>query len=159
LRKFRFLRFKNGPNLSAIQAGWAGEEYSMKTSSTTSWWREMGAISRGMMFIQGHIATPATLETIQKPEPGSAAPPAATGSPSKPDPRRSRISRNLRVKASRVLHNLEFLGGRPMHAGHNDDLDEPFPQPRNRAVPRRESHGSGEGRPGGKLQADNCATC
>lgn len=63
------------------------------------------------------------------------------------------------MKASRVLHNLEFLGSRPLHVGHNDDLDEPFPQPRNRAVPKRKSRGSGEGRRGGKLQADHCASC
>lgn len=123
----------------------------MKTSSYKAWWREMGAISRGMMFIQGHIATPARLEIIHKPEPASAA--SASASPSK----RSRLSRGWRVKAARLLHNLEFLGGRPMHAGHNDDLDEPFPQPRNRAVAKRKSCGSGEGR--GELQADNCATC
>lgn len=129
----------------------------MKTSPFNTWWQEMGAISRGMMFIQGHIATPATLETLQKPEPALTAP--APASPSKPAPHRSRIPRAWRIKAARVLHNLEFLGGRPMHAGHNDDLDEPFPQPRNGAVAKRKSRGSGEDRHGAKLQADNCATC
>ncbi len=54
----------------------------MKTSTYNSWWREMGAISRGMMFIEGSIATPAALETLRKPEPAAAAPAAI--SPSKP---------------------------------------------------------------------------
>ncbi len=28
----------------------------------------------------------------------------------------------------RLFQMLMFLGGRPMTAGHNDDIDEPFPQ-------------------------------
>ena len=27
-----------------------------------------------------------------------------------------------------IVHQLSFLGGRPMHAGHNLDLEEPFEQ-------------------------------
>ena len=37
----------------------------MKTGSNNAWWREMGAISRGMMFIEGNIATPAGLDRLQ----------------------------------------------------------------------------------------------
>jgi hypothetical protein len=32
-----------------------------------------------------------------------------------------------RTKMAGLLHNLEYLGGRPMTAGHNDDIEEPFP--------------------------------
>ena len=28
----------------------------------------------------------------------------------------------------RLFQTLMFLGGRPVTAGHNDDIDEPFPQ-------------------------------
>lgn len=128
----------------------------MKTGKYKAWWQEMGAISRGMMFVQGHIATPATLETDGKPEPASLPPASARKSPAES---RKRLSRGWRVNAARVLHNLEFLGGRPMHAGHNDDLDEPFPQSRDRVVARRKSRASAEAMRGGKLQPDYCATC
>ncbi|MGH8061153.1 MAG: hypothetical protein ACREO7_03960 [Pseudoxanthomonas sp.] len=128
----------------------------MKTSTYNSWWREMGAISRGMMFIQGHIATSLAVESIDKPLP---APPAlASGSSSsKPLQHRRRIPRGLRVKATRFLHDLELLGGRSMLAGHNDDIDEPFPQlHRRRLVASRDS---GPSRRGGNLQPETCATC
>ena len=34
------------------------EENDMASSFYKSWWREMGAISRGMMFIEGNVADP-----------------------------------------------------------------------------------------------------
>jgi hypothetical protein len=159
LRKFRFFRLKDAPNLSLIQAGWAGEEQTMKTSTYNSWWREMGAISRGMMFIQGHIATPLAVETIDKPLPAPVAP-ANELSSSKPLQHRRRIPRGLRVKATRFLHDLELLGGRSMLAGHNDDVDEPFPQFHgHRGAASRKSRDSGQARRGGNLQPETCATC
>lgn len=33
-----------------------------------------------------------------------------------------------RKRAAAFLEQLLYLGGRPMHAGHNDDLEEPFEQ-------------------------------
>jgi hypothetical protein len=85
----------------------------------------MGAISRGMMFIEGNIATPAALECAEST--GHSHPSAAVTSSISDMPRRS-ISRALKKSARQLYRNLLFLGGRPMTAGRNDDIDEPFPQ-------------------------------
>ena len=114
----------------------------MKTSTYNSWWREMGAISRGMMFIEGSITMPdrtqqdagATVISRSSPSPG--APPA-----------------KQRKKAFGLYEDLLFLGGRPMTAGHNDDIDEPFPQTR-AGAPRRSG-----GRRDPAPQPQPCATC
>ena len=42
-----------------------------------------------------------------------------------------------RKRAAAFLEQLLYLGGRPMHAGHNDDLEEPFEQLTARVVPER----------------------
>jgi hypothetical protein len=97
----------------------------MTTHSYQSWRREMGAISRGMMFIQGNIATPAALNGAEST--GHSHPSAAVTSPISDTPRRS-IPQALKTSARRLYRNLLFLGGRPMTAGRNDDIDEPFPQ-------------------------------
>lgn len=89
----------------------------MKTSTYTSWWREMGAISRGMMFIEGNVATPAALEATA----GAGTPRHLPARPRRRAARRSGFS---------LYEDLLFLGGRPMTAGHNDDVEEPFPQTR-----------------------------
>ena len=89
----------------------------MKTSTYTSWWREMGAISRGMMFIEGNVATPAALEATT----GAGTPRHLPARPRRRAARRSGFS---------LYEDLLFLGGRPMTAGHNDDIEEPFPQTR-----------------------------
>lgn len=39
----------------------------MGTETRKAWWRELGAISQGMLFIDGHIAVPQATETA-KPE-------------------------------------------------------------------------------------------
>lgn len=64
---------------------------------------------KGLMFLEGHITHP---EDLQE----AVAPPAVAGAP---------------VAAPRLglLQNLWLLGGRPMHAGHNLDLEEPFELP------------------------------
>lgn len=38
----------------------------MSTNFIQSWLREMGAISRGMLFIEGNIATPLALDTAER---------------------------------------------------------------------------------------------
>ena len=122
----------------------------MKTSTYTSCWREMGAISRGMMFIEGSIATPAALDRTEQdrrarapvsplPAPEPEGPPASL-----PEPRQRTFS---------LYEDLLFLGGRPMTAGHNDDIDEPFPQ--TRAGASRRSGGRRDPAP----QPQPCATC
>ncbi|HEX7803782.1 MAG TPA: hypothetical protein VF471_13610 [Pseudoxanthomonas sp.] len=90
----------------------------MTSSFYKSWWREMGAISRGMMFIEGNIATPASLDRTV---------PAARPAPATND-RPQPVSTGLRKKADRLYRELLLLGGRPVTPGHNDDINEPFPQ-------------------------------
>ena len=90
----------------------------MKSSFYKSWWREMGAISRGMMFIEGNVATPASLERTA---PSARRAPATSGDPHS-------ISVGLRKKADRLYRDFLLLGGRPVTPGHNDDINEPFPQ-------------------------------
>ena len=116
----------------------------MKTGTYNAWWREMGAISRGMMFIEGAIATPLTMDHA---EPDASAP-AQTHSSS---PRNARPS--TQKKTFGLYEDLLFLGGRPMTAGHNDDIDEPFPQTR-AGAPRRSG-----GRRDPAPQPQPCATC
>lgn len=94
------------------------EENAMASSFYKSWWREMGAISRGMMFVEGNIATPASLERTAP----AARPTTATSG------RPPSISPGLRKKAGRLYRDFLLLGGRPVTPGHNDDINEPFPQ-------------------------------
>ena len=72
-----------------------------------SWWRELGAISRGLDAFQGG---------------GGFDLPATQAAPALAPPRR----RSARHNVAQLLRELVYLGGRPMHAGHNDDIDEPF---------------------------------
>ena len=119
----------------------------MNTRLYKSWWQEMGAISRGMMFIEGSIATPASLD--------SAAPAARQALAV--DDRSHPVSTEFRKKANRLYRDFLLLGGRPVTPGHNDDIDEPFPQfdddepaPRSRSVlPQRAK----------TTQSQTCATC
>lgn len=74
----------------------------MNRETQASWWREMGEMSRGLDLLQG----------------GNPVPDASPVAPAcLPRPR---------TGLARLLHTLSFLGGRPMHAGHNADLNEPF---------------------------------
>lgn len=82
----------------------------MNRESQQSWWRELGAISRGLDFLQGGGSfDPSETKAAQTVEPSRAAP--------------------ARGNLALLLHDLVYLGGRPMHAGHNDDLDESFETP------------------------------
>lgn len=118
----------------------------MKTSSYNAWWREMGAISRGMMFIEGSIATPDALDSVDRPERADA--PSARPAPS-PESKR---------KAFSLYEDLLFLGGRPMTAGHNDDIDESFPQIRDTGS-QPGSHRLGARQRNRASQSPACATC
>ena len=117
----------------------------MKTSAYNTWWREMGAISRGMMFIEGTIATPITSDRAEQ-NVGAAevshSLPSRDTRPAKP-----------KKKAFGLYEDLLFLGGRPMTAGHNDDIDEPFPQTQ-ADVPQRFG-----GHRNLTPQSQSCATC
>lgn len=51
----------------------------------------------------------------------------------------------------RLFQTLMFLGGRPMTAGHNDDIDEPFPQ----SYGNRVASGRGSRRSRDRKRSDN----
>ena len=124
----------------------------MKTGSNNAWWREMGAISRGMMFIEGNIATPASLDRLQ--------PDLRPAGVSQATPVQGKRPTGRGKKAFNLYEDLLFLGGRPMTAGHNDDIEESFPQTgpdsdeaqagSDRFVDRRRSQAP---------QPQRCATC
>lgn len=75
---------------------------------------------KGLMFLQGHIvhpedpAVPPTLGNRAASERWFAAHGGERRAPAQ--------------AGFSALESLSFLGGRPMHAGHNLDLDEPFDQ-------------------------------
>ena len=121
----------------------------MKTSTYNSWWREMGAISRGMMFIEGTIAMPAALDRTQQD--------VRAALVSQPSPPRDAHPAKQSKKAFGLYEDLLFLGGRPMTAGHNDDIDEPFPQTY-ADEPQLQSRRLGGGRRQAP-QSQSCATC
>ncbi len=112
----------------------------MKTSSSNAWWREMGAISRGMMFVEDAIATPLAPEHAERGAQAATAPPSRVARTAKPGKR-----------TFGLYEDFLFLGGRPMTAGHNDDIDEPFPQTRGAASQR---FGGQRNQP-----SHTCATC
>jgi len=123
------------------------EENSMASSFYKSWWREMGAISRGMMFIEGNIATPASLDPIA---PTAHRAPATSGHPQS-------VSTGLRKKADRLYRDFLLLGGRPVTPDHNDDINEPFPQiDEDEPAPATRSRPPQRAR---TTQSQTCATC
>lgn len=76
---------------------------------------------KGLMFLQGHIvhAEDAAIPPALGNRAASAHWFAAHGG----DGRAAKVP-----DAFSAIEHLSFLGGRPMHAGHNLDLDEPFEQ-------------------------------
>jgi hypothetical protein len=87
---------------------------------------------KGLMFLHGHFTRPEDLDPgfaplgnraaserwfARNPGDGAKAKPAELALAEADEPRRLDL-----------LAHLQFLGGRPMHAGHNLDLEEPFEQ-------------------------------
>ena len=76
---------------------------------------------KGLMFLEGHFTRPEDLDDDFAPLGNDAA-----------NARWRAASRGAAATLSApslgVLGQLLFLGGRPMHAGHNLDVDEPFEQ-------------------------------
>ena len=120
------------------------KENAMSSSFYKSWWREMGAISRGMMFIEGNIATPLSLQDNApqaRKEAGEDERPTVSG---------------LKKTADRLFQDFLLLGGRPISPGHNDDINEPFPllfvEERSRSLRARPQQRK-------TVQSQTCATC
>jgi len=91
-------------------------------------------IYTGLLFQHGHIADARLAVSLARVRPESddadtgAAAHRAAPSRSTRDASRDPSHPQLRRQAMRLFQTLMFLGGRPMTAGHNDDIDEPFPQ-------------------------------
>jgi hypothetical protein len=131
----------------SFKPGGPAEENDMASNFYKSWWREMGAISRGMMFIEGNVATPASL--------GRAVPGAQQTSTTSGDPQS--IQAGLRKKADRLYQDFLLLGGRPVTPGHNDDINEPFPQiDEDEPAPAIRSWSPRRAK---AMQSQTCATC
>ena len=67
----------------------------------------LSQLSAGLLFLHGHITDPGLAASLA----------ASQDRPSSP------MSRS---PAMDLFKSLMYLGGRPMHPGHNFDLDEPF---------------------------------
>ena len=78
---------------------------------------------KGLMFLQGHIVHPedATIPPSLGNRDASARWFAAHGGD-------GRSGKTPASEDFSAIEHLSVLGGRPMHAGHNLDLDEPFEQ-------------------------------
>ncbi len=87
-------------------------------------------IYTGLLFLDGHLADPRLASDLAKVA-GKSDGLAADEAPSIPRrvERRARSQGAFRRGATRLFQNLALLGGRPMTAGHNFDVEEPFPQP------------------------------
>ena len=81
-----------------------------------------------LLFLHGHIADPALAADLAKDDASA----GTDTSAARATRRTGAESRTPRTRwattAARLLHELVYLGGRPMTAGHNDDIEEPFPQ-------------------------------
>ena len=85
--------------------------------------RQLTDIFKGLMFLQGHLVQPedGTVPPVLGNRAASARWFAAPGGDGRHGEARVQPGFSL-------AEHVAFLGGRPMHAGHNLDLDEPFEQ-------------------------------
>lgn len=94
-----------------------------------------------LLFLHGHIADASLASDL-----GGQEAAAGTDKTSRTSVRHRAAPRphndRMRWKASaaRLLRNFEYLGGRSMTAGHNDDIEEPFPQSIGIASVKRRAH-------------------
>ena len=72
---------------------------------------------KGLMFLEGHFTRPEDLDDDFAPQSNGAA-----------GQRRNAGTAPAANPVLGLLQHLQFLGGRPMRAGHNVDLEEPFEQ-------------------------------
>jgi hypothetical protein len=73
---------------------------------------------KGLMFLEGHFTRPEDLQDDFAP----------LGNRIATERWRAENAGAAPAPKLGLLAQLQFLGGRPMHAGHNLDLDEPFEQ-------------------------------
>lgn len=87
---------------------------------------------KGLMFLEGHFTRPEDIDDDFAPLGNRAASRhwqgVHTGPAVEPAPSSSVGARDASPRLG-LLQNLWLLGGRPMHAGHNLDVEEPFEQP------------------------------
>lgn len=82
-----------------------------------------------LLFLHGHIADASLASDLGGEEAPTGTDDAArtrTRHRTAPRPHNDRV--RWKAGTARLLRNLEYLGGRPMTAGHNDDIEEPFPR-------------------------------
>jgi hypothetical protein len=128
-------------------------------------------IYTGLLFLHGHIADAGLAASLAADEPaktdaGSRSP-ARRAAPSRPvrTPDHHGFLSHPRRPVMRLFQTLMFLGGRPMTAGHNDDIDEPFPQAygnrvaSERAFPRQRDRKRDHDRTASPESPRSCATC
>lgn len=120
----------------------------MGNRTQRTWWQEMGAISRGLMFLDGSFITP---EPLAPPEQRDQATMDATPEP--PEVIRLQPA-SFKRKAMWLLDDLQLLGGRPVKPGRNDDIDEPFPPLHRRHLVRMRTATRARDR-----STATCATC
>ena len=101
-------------------------------------------IYTGLLFQHGHIADARLAVSLAKarsePDDADDEATALRDAPSRANRGASRdpSHHQPRRQTMNLFQTLMFLGGRPMTAGHNDDIDEPFPQTYgNRAASKR----------------------
>jgi hypothetical protein len=83
-----------------------------------------------LLFLHGHIADASLATDLAGEEaPAGTGEAPRTRTPYRAAPRLHADRKHWKASAARLLRNLEYLGGRPMTAGHNDDIEEPFAQP------------------------------
>ena len=90
-------------------------------------------IATSLLFLGGHIADVGLATSLSSPQsvadgdqtmderPDNATSSASPGT-------RQALASSPKEPAMNLFQSLMFLGGRPMTAGHNDDIDEPFPR-------------------------------
>ena len=88
----------------------------------------------GLLFLDGHIADAGLARSLlpiraaREQDDDLVAPRSDTPSHATRRARRGTFPHHLRRQTMRLFQTLMYLGGRPMTAGHNYDIEEPFPQ-------------------------------
>ncbi len=81
---------------------------------------------KGLMFLDGHFTRPEDIDDDFAPLGNRAA--SARRRAGGDAPAAPKEPEAAPTPEFGVMQNLLFLGGRPMHAGHNLDVEEPFEQ-------------------------------